>query len=92
MTVVAKRIKAWKSKLPPGKYLYAVGFDGQAVMKTGVVTIHDPAAPTKGAGKGHGKPPEKKGGPESPHIGPSADGGVDLDVAVGTQDPGPQCH
>ena len=40
-----------QSKLPPGKYLYAIGFAGEDVIKTGVVTIHDPAASAKGKGK-----------------------------------------
>jgi hypothetical protein len=42
------------TKLPPGVYLYAIGFDGEAVIKVGKVKIHDPAAPPQAEGKRQG--------------------------------------
>ena len=33
------------TKLPPGPYIYCIGFEGEAVIKVGKVTISDPSAP-----------------------------------------------
>ena len=42
------------TKLPPGVYLYSIGFDGEGVIKVGKIKIADPNAPAPAPGKGHG--------------------------------------